>query len=141
MSPAAFLAAARSYKGVRWHHLGRSREGLDCVGLLLCAADDAGVPRPMDQAYARGRTGFDLCAVCEKIGRQINPADAQDGDILVFACGVFPGHLGIRTTIDGRPYVLHAPINRRKVVEEELINDLLASLRRAYRPTAFEGAN
>lgn len=34
------VAAARSYLGVRWVHQGRSREGLDCVGLPGVVARD-----------------------------------------------------------------------------------------------------
>jgi len=37
------VAAARSYMGVRWHHQGRSRAGLDCAGLIICVARDLGL--------------------------------------------------------------------------------------------------
>jgi len=40
---AEFVEAARSYLGVPFRHLGRNRNGLDCVGLVLCAAHDVGL--------------------------------------------------------------------------------------------------
>ncbi len=138
MTPTAFIEAARTYKGTRWHHLGRSKEGLDCIGLLLCAADDCGIPHPIPAPYPKGQTGFDLTDACARIGRQVQVREARDGDILVFACGIFPGHLGLRTTVNNIPHVLHAPVNRRKVVEEPLLHELVTLLRRVYRPTAFE---
>lgn len=40
ITPDQVIAAARTYTGVRWHHQGRSRAGIDCLGLLICVAHD-----------------------------------------------------------------------------------------------------
>ena len=43
ITPDAVIAAARTYLNVRWHHQGRSRAGIDCLGLLICVAHDLGL--------------------------------------------------------------------------------------------------
>jgi cell wall-associated NlpC family hydrolase len=131
-TPAQFIAAARTYIGVKWQHAGRTRAGVDCVGLLLCAAADSGLHHEaVPPNYARGSHGFDLFPI--KLGTPIQLASIQDGDLLIFADGRYPCHMGVRSTKDGIPHVVHAPIVRRKVVEEPL--SLVAdSLRRAFRP-------
>lgn len=51
-----WLTALRSYKGVRFLHQGRSRAGIDCVGLLSCAASDLGYANEVQASlrdYAR----------------------------------------------------------------------------------------
>lgn len=137
VTPVEFIEAARTYIGVRWLHLGRTREGVDCVGLLLCAADDCGMKHEMPPPYPRGHRGFDLIEACRRLGQEVPLKQVQDGDILVFADGLFPAHIGIRTTVDGLPYVVHARVNRRKVCEEPISYELADALRRAYRPTVF----
>lgn len=133
-----FVEAARSYMDVRWHHLGRSREGVDCIGLLLLAAQDCGLEHDATPGdYKRGTKGFDMFDVLTRVGDPVSLADTRDGDLLVFSDGYFPGHMGIRSTRYGLPYVVHAHLKRRKVVEEPLTHDLWNMLRRAYRPFAF----
>lgn len=38
----AFVAAARSFIGVRWQHQGRTAHGLDCAGLVMVALQAVG---------------------------------------------------------------------------------------------------
>lgn len=48
------VEAARSYIGVPWRHLGRSRRGLDCAGLLMLAVKDSeGVELEAPERYGR----------------------------------------------------------------------------------------
>lgn len=61
-----FIAAARSYVGVPFRHQGRSRAGVDCIGLVLCALADVDLlpaqfneptnygRRPNDARFLRG---------------------------------------------------------------------------------------
>ena len=43
VSTAQVVAAGRCYTGVRWHHQGRTRAGLDCAGLIIRTAHDLGL--------------------------------------------------------------------------------------------------
>lgn len=48
------VECARSYVGVPWKHLGRSRKGLDCAGLLIVSVKDAeGVDVESPERYGR----------------------------------------------------------------------------------------
>jgi len=49
----AFVTAARKYIGVPWVHQGRSKVGLDCVGLVVLAARDCGLDVPILADYGR----------------------------------------------------------------------------------------
>ena len=134
-----FVAAARTYRGVRWHHLGRSRDGVDCIGLLLLAGRDAGLILPEPPPYARGHRGYDLARGLGALGREVSLLAARDGDVLLFADGTYPAHVGLRTTwADGRPAVLHAHARLRRVVEQPIAGPVDATLRAAYRPAQLE---
>lgn len=132
---AALLAAARTYRGVPFRHLGRNRAGLDCVGLLLIAAADAGMPTDDPGDYDKGHRGWDMLAWLGERFDGVALPDHADGDILVF-CGPdthFPCHVGLRSTKDLRPAVIHAQAARGAVLEERLHWHLTKQLIAAFR--------
>lgn len=49
----ALITAARSYDRVPFRHQGRTHKGLDCIGLIVCAARDIGIDLPDRHDYAR----------------------------------------------------------------------------------------
>jgi cell wall-associated NlpC family hydrolase len=60
---ADLIAAARDYVEARvpFRHQGRSRTaGLDCIGLIVCAARDIGIALPDRHDYARDPRGDEL---------------------------------------------------------------------------------
>lgn len=109
-----FLAEARSWAGVRWHHQGRSRLGVDCIGLLLvtCWAleltdyDVTGYGRSPDPAWLR--------AECDRL--MIPTNNPQPGDVYLMRFGTRPQHIAIVTERG----LLHARAASRKVVETTL---------------------
>lgn len=48
-----FIEAARSYLGCPFHHQGRVRDGIDCIGILVCAARDCGLVVPDRTDYPK----------------------------------------------------------------------------------------
>lgn len=146
---ARLVAAARGYLRVRWHHMGRTREGLDCVGLVLVAFRDVGLPLRDAEAYARGHRGDELLQHVAGQGVRVpldpdqtgDPAaGTRDGDVLLFAEELYVCHLGIRSTMWGVPAVIHAHAGRRMVREEPLASGMGRKLRAAYRhPALAEG--
>jgi len=44
----------------------------------------------------------------------------DDGDVLVFSKSGHPCHCGIRSTLRGKPAIIHAHASYRKVVEQTL---------------------
>lgn len=112
---------ARSWRAVRWKHMGRSRSGLDCVGLVICTAVQLDLAEPeVDlRAYPRRPDGTFIDNF-RKHMLEIKPADAGLGDVLIFADSGHPCHCGIRTEKHGTPAVIHAHVRRRQVIEEPL---------------------
>jgi hypothetical protein len=131
---AQLIAAARSYVGTPWRHMGRSRQRLDCVGLLIVAFRDAGLEVAEPPPYAVGRRGPDMVAELAARGDRIPLGEARDGDVLVFADGLHCAHVGLRSTWRGVPAVIHGRRDRGRVVEEPLGADASTTPRLAFRP-------
>ena len=104
----SLVAAARSYVGVPWRHLGRSRTGLDCIGLVLLAARDVGIELSDPAPYAREPQGTRLLEGI--LGHAERVANPQSGDVLLFRMGLYGGHVGIASLHPawGVPACLHA---------------------------------
>lgn len=47
-NPQDVVAAARKYLGVAYHSKGRSKSEIDCIGLLICTAQDLGIDHGFD---------------------------------------------------------------------------------------------
>ena len=129
----AFVTAARSYEGVPWRHLGRSRTGVDCIGLVLLAAREAGIELPDPAPYAREPQGTRLLEGI--LAHTTRVAEAAPGDVLLFRLGLYGGHVGIASTHPtwGVPACLHAYAPRRQVVEQPIDAELRAALLGAFR--------
>lgn len=110
---------ARRYLGTRWRHMGRSEIGLDCVGLAVRVANDLGLETPREVSYARHPDGTLLPRFREHL-EEIQLAEAQDGDLVVFSQVSHPCHCGLLSTRHGARHVIHAHAGRRKVLEEPL---------------------
>ena len=60
--------AARAYIGVPWQHHGRSRHGLDCVGLLFLASRDIGTLTAKSGVQADAM----IAALAAAVGRELS---------------------------------------------------------------------
>lgn len=108
----SIVTAARGYLGVPFEHQGRTRKGLDCVGLLVCVAKDLGLAHDDSASYSRNpspRKMLDALMVsCDRVsgvkglsleGDLSAWADSQPGDIVVFwfSAPTRPQHVAFRT--------------------------------------------
>jgi cell wall-associated NlpC family hydrolase len=127
------VAEARAFLGVPWRHLGRSRAGVDCIGLVLLAAGAAGVALPDPAPYAREPQGTRLLDGILAHARRV-PA-AEPGDVLLFRMGLYGGHVGLacRHQVHGVPACIHAYAPHRMVAEHVMTDDLRAALIGAFR--------
>jgi cell wall-associated NlpC family hydrolase len=125
------IASARSYLGVRYHHQGRTRAGIDCAGLLVCVARDVGISTEDDQmGYSRTPDGRSLKQALDAFGA---PVDAfQPGDFLLMRFDAQPQHIAIVTDVG----IIHSYLSARRVVEHRLSEDWRARIVQAY---AFPG--
>lgn len=113
----AVIEAARAYLGVPWVHQGRTRKGIDCLGLPVCVAHDLGWTTLDYTAYAERKPNwphlFKLIAQCMD---KINPAEMGLADVLVFQCNQMP-HVAI-VGDKGAPWsLIHSHQGAGKVVE------------------------
>lgn len=130
------VALTRTFLGVPWRHQGRTKYGIDCVGLPIVVGKQLGLhDYPDDVNYIRTSLGSDLFRPFEKYCNRIsNLKELKPGDIIVLKDELFPQHVGIMSS---KVNVIHATVHRRKVVEEPLVGDFKAKLLRGYKFKVF----
>src|SRR5690242_9974129 len=99
----ALVTAARAYKGTPFLHRGRTRRGVDCVGLLVLAFRDCGYAPPDFTLYGRepsahgpGLTHYMVAALGEPVAVAPVPAHRLlPGDVIVMRFKKEPHHVGM----------------------------------------------
>lgn len=138
LSREAILQEALSWENVRWRHQGRSRNGIDCVGLVVLTAKGCGLDLYDTTEYPR-TTRFDsLVRVFRQHLREKLLRDRLPGDILLFRDGIDSCHSAILSTLYGQEAIIHAYAKRRKVVHELLTQDLKKTMTYCFE---FPGVN
>jgi len=118
---------ARSYLGVKWLHQGRTRDGIDCAGLVVCVGNGLGLIQYDRSDYQRNPNGSAFLHYFKDGGGVQKPVtEAKPGDILVLREGAYPCHTAIVGENRHGLTIIHAFIVRKKVVEEQLIGAWLA---------------
>lgn len=110
---------AKSLKGVKWVHQGRTRDGLDCAGLVAFVGHEIGSFNMKDvpSDYPRRPDGTFVSVFSKFLGRK-SMKDMQKGDIVIFSQANHPCHCGIVSELRGEKSVIHAHAKRGKVIEE-----------------------
>lgn len=123
-----YVEEARKWLGVPFRHQGRSRNGVDCGGLLVCVAEALGkeIIHPATYSMSPDPKLIEeaLLANCTKV------SERQPGDVLWFSFAGEPRHVGLASDIG----VIHAWAKPNKVVEHRLDDVWLKRLRGIYRP-------
>lgn len=127
------VESARKNLGIPWRHQGRSKTGLDCLGLLIVVADDLGIPYQDEQGYQRRPNGHNLVNKFKDQLQEISIKDIQPGDALIFADEIYPCHVAIVSEKYGKLHIIHAHATRRKVLEEQYGYEWPNKLRKAFR--------
>lgn len=135
--------AARAYIGMRFRHRGRSRLGVDCVGLGVLAYADCGVAVPDFRLYSREPHRDGLVAhMTRALGEPVHVGPAPlsellDGDVIVLRFEVEPHHVGI---VGARDYggttaltLIHADGEAGRVHEQRLTPDMAARITYVFR--------
>ena len=92
------VRVARSYIGTPFHHMGRvPGVGLDCVGVLICAARELGlIARDFDlPAYTPSPDGVTMLKWADEYMTKIPQSLMQAGDVLMLITDAEPQHLAI----------------------------------------------
>jgi cell wall-associated NlpC family hydrolase len=123
----AIVLAARSYIGTPFVDRGRlPGVALDCVGVPVCVCRELGIRAPdFDvEPYTNQPDGRTFLAECDKHMQRIEQDALQPGDVIVFAVGALPQHIGV---VGGYLYGGHSIIHANaraippRVVETRLM--------------------
>jgi cell wall-associated NlpC family hydrolase len=132
---AEIVAAARGFLGVRYRHQGRSRDGVDCIGLPVCVRAELGLP-PMDAgAYGRVSLGSEMLDYCKANMTEVARDQIQPGDILVQMSGKVR-HMAIVCDYPLCPDslgIIHAWVQNRRVCECRLTAEFMSTVRGCFR--------
>lgn len=117
---------ARKWLDVPWKHQGRSRNGIDCVGLLVAVGVELGYfTRDYDYTNYPRRSAHsrDFIAIFDDLAakgvlHKKRVFDFQPGDIALLKEPIFPCHCGIIGSKYGKTSLIHGHAKRRKVVED-----------------------
>lgn len=117
MSPA--VRAARAYLGCPFAHQGRSRQGMDCAGLVILVGRDLGALPPTWDAngYAKVPDGS-MFQHCETM--LVPSPGPAPGRIALMRFDKEPQHLGVLGEHEGRMTLIHALQSTGRVVEHSL---------------------
>jgi len=136
MTGADVVRVARSMLGCRYAHQGRSRAGLDCIGLPVLVRAELGL-EALDAApgYAKTSAAFEMIDFCRAQMVEVAPADIQPGDILVQIHGM-TRHMAIVCDYPLCPDslgIIHAWLPNRRVTECRLDDAFMQTVRGCFR--------
>jgi cell wall-associated NlpC family hydrolase len=109
------VATAREYLGVRWQHQGRTLNGVDCAGLVICVANRLGLSEFDTRNYVRQPDPAEMRKTLEEHMDRVS-GEWQVGDVLWTRVQREPQHLVIVTDLG----IIHASVQHRCVVEHVL---------------------
>ena len=138
MTGAEICTAARQFIGCPWRHQGRSREGVDCLGLVLLVAHELALTDFDTRDYARQAKDESMLEQCREHLIEIQRVEARPGDVPVMRFGT-NRHIGFfGDYVHGGLSIIHAfSHSPRKVVEHRFSDDWLrgykASLLAVFR--------
>lgn len=133
MTGADIVRVARTYIGVRYRHQGRTREGVDCIGLPALVCRDLGMVGYDASAYAKVSEGSEMLDFCASNLRTVCRADLAPGDILVQTNG-HARHMAIVADYpQGGLSIIHAWITNKRVVEVRLDDNFMQTVRGCFR--------
>lgn len=127
------VAEARTWLGVRYRHQGRSREGVDCIGLPVCIRGELGLPAMDVIGYARASTCSEMLDYCKANMVEVSRADLQLGDILVQMDGAVRHMAIVADCAYGGLSIIHAWLPNRRVVECRLDDYFMQTVRGCFR--------
>ncbi|UTC29068.1 endopeptidase [Brevundimonas phage vB_BpoS-Marchewka] len=109
---------ARRLLGVPWRHRGRTSTGVDCIGLVCVVGAAFDVPYEDIEGYSRNPDGRFVDHV-KRFMIYRDPQVIAPGAAVILRDQHQPCHIGIITEKYDRPYLLHASLSKRSVIEEE----------------------
>lgn len=128
---ARVCAAARAYLGTPWLGQGRTKQGIDCIGIGKCAFTDAGFEIDEGAVNYRGLDHIRLLRTLARYFRPLDPGEKpQAGDLVIYKLPE-AGHLAI--LVDGKNGLnaIHAPAHGK--VEESRFDPTRGKIQGIHR--------
>lgn len=138
MTPEAFVSCAREYVGTQWIHQGRLKGvGVDCIGILRCAATEKGIQFADITGYAAAPSGNAMVEALEARFIRVPKTDLRLGNVMAFyGADHNPWHVGIVSNEDPVS-MIHAWRNIREVKEVRLIDAYRRRIHSVWRFAEF----
>lgn len=141
MNSAMIIACARSFLGVRFRHQGRTRQGLDCLGLLIAIAEECNLPWPeparcamQHQHYSHVPSEDELRSGLEAVLQPIAAQAMQPADIVLLRVQGRAQHVGLLADYHAGGFsLIHAYAPARGVIEQRLDEAWKKEIVSAYR--------
>ncbi|MDX2095657.1 MAG: NlpC/P60 family protein [Alphaproteobacteria bacterium] len=120
------IACARQFIGVRFAHQGRTKAGLDCLGLLILTAQTLGLQVAGEEVAALDVPHYgtrpDVLLLKEKLDTHLLPVARtalREGDVVLLKVQGVPQHLALLADypMPGELAMIHAYAPARQVVE------------------------
>lgn len=116
MKRTELVAAAESMLGTPFHAQGRAPGiGLDCIGVVVCAARQCGF-EPVDRAAYPMRPDGTLRPALDAQLVRIHGAPEPGDVLLMMIDGAQPHHVALYV---GNDQIIHAHVKARKVVKQD----------------------
>lgn len=123
--------SARAYVGTPFRHLGRCPGlGLDCVGVVLCAAWANGLKVPDTRDYGRVPLPHKVISMAEERADPVKLVDAEPGDVL---CMQWRREMPMHFAIFGDGWVVQALENVGRVVVTQLSRSVRSRIHSVWR--------
>jgi hypothetical protein len=110
--------------GTRWVHTGRSRQGIDCAGLLIKVAEHFDLPHGDMQGYRRD-PGRAFLQHVKNHSLPVRPREPLNGAIGIFHDTTMPCHTGIFAVDSktGLVTVIHSESFPKRRVHEQIYDE------------------
>jgi cell wall-associated NlpC family hydrolase len=112
--------AARTWIGVRWKHQGRSRDGIDCVGLVVCINRDLFGSTFNVTGYSSTSIDETMIEQSDILLHRIPVRSVQFGDVVVVGFAKQRHMAVIGDYPHGGHSLIHAYLLSRRVIENRL---------------------
>jgi cell wall-associated NlpC family hydrolase len=134
MERADIVKVARSYVGTPYKHQGRSRKGIDCIGLVICVAQEFGVQLIAPNDYAPSPSSNLVLKHADTQGIIIPDKKIALGRIVVMwgMTSQEAQHFAVVGDMNGRFTMIHAFSKRGMVVEHSWDNFWIRRIMKVY---------
>jgi cell wall-associated NlpC family hydrolase len=127
------IAAARRWIGVKWKHQGRTRSGIDCLGLVVLVAQELDIANVDQKTYSPRPDGSSLVRRFNEEMDEVSLTVMRPGDVILFADSAYPCHVAFVSEKHGQLHIIHAHATRRQVLEERYAFEWPVKARKAFR--------